>query len=159
MTFQKALKACNSGVEIWREVQFFYIAKRETKKKDVLYLVKNKVEVSNMGNARVTNRFGISYLSETLDGGYLRNRLATTINGCRPKISRHQLIMQTFSDEIPETLVIDHINGDKMNNKLNNLRWVTVERNNNNRHYDAPPEVLAKIKYLESLLDGAGIKY
>lgn len=48
--------------------------------------------------------------------------------------SGHRLIYETFCGEIPENMVIDHIDGNRSNNKLNNLRLVSYSDNAKNRH-------------------------
>lgn len=63
------------------------------------------------------------------------------INGKPKTISVHRLLWETFIGEIPENMVIDHINGDKSDNRLKNLHVVTQEGNVNNpntrpRHVD-----------------------
>lgn len=46
----------------------------------------------------------------------------------------HRLIYITFIGPIPEELVLDHINGNKKDNSVDNLRAVTVLENCNNPH-------------------------
>ena len=41
----------------------------------------------------------------------------------------HTLVAETFLGVRPEGMVIDHIDGDKSNNNLSNLRYATVEDN------------------------------
>jgi hypothetical protein len=41
----------------------------------------------------------------------------------------HRLVYETFIDKIPDDKVIDHIDRDKTNNKLSNLRLVTFQQN------------------------------
>lgn len=47
-------------------------------------------------------------------------------------ISIHRLVWETFNGEIPEGMVIDHIDGNRSNNALSNLRLVTQSENMNN---------------------------
>lgn len=44
----------------------------------------------------------------------------------------HQLVWEIFNDEIPESMFIDHIDGNKLNNKIENLRLSDYKINNRN---------------------------
>ena len=44
----------------------------------------------------------------------------------------HRLIWQVFNGEIPEGMEIDHINTDRLDNRLDNLRLVTPSENKRN---------------------------
>lgn len=44
----------------------------------------------------------------------------------------HRLVWETFNGEIPDGYEIDHIDGNKQNNALSNLRCVTHTENMNN---------------------------
>lgn len=44
-------------------------------------------------------------------------------------ISIHRLIWETFNGPIPDDMVIDHIDGNRQNNKLSNLRLITQGEN------------------------------
>lgn len=48
-------------------------------------------------------------------------------------IPMHRFIWETVNGPIPEGLRIDHINGDTLDNKLENLRVVTPRGNSHNR--------------------------
>lgn len=45
---------------------------------------------------------------------------------------KHRLVWETFNGEIPDGLEIDHIDTNKENNDLSNLRLVTKKQNMNN---------------------------
>lgn len=49
------------------------------------------------------------------------------------KIYQHREIWESVYGPIPNGLVIDHINGDGHDNRLENLRAVTMQANNHNR--------------------------
>lgn len=44
----------------------------------------------------------------------------------------HQIVLETFREPRPQGMVGDHIDRDKSNNSLKNLRWVTQSRNTKN---------------------------
>lgn len=46
----------------------------------------------------------------------------------------HRFIWQFVNGSIPDDMQIDHIDGDKSNNKLDNLRLVTKSQNMQNQH-------------------------
>lgn len=64
----------------------------------------------------------------SMRAGYLRY----SIKGS--SYSAHILVYKTFVGDIPEKGVIDHIDGNKLNNKLSNLRLVTQSENVKNAY-------------------------
>lgn len=49
-----------------------------------------------------------------------------THNGCAKDYRVHRLVYKTYKGEVPEGMVIDHIDGNTKNNSIENLRCVTV---------------------------------
>ncbi len=66
----------------------------------------------------------IGYYTNT---GYVRIEKSENLK--RYVISVHRLVWLIFKGDIPEDLVINHIDGNKKNNKLTNLELVTNEEN------------------------------
>lgn len=69
--------------------------------------------------------------------GYYRIKLCKNGNYDHPLV--HQVVLKTFVKNLENKPQINHINGDKSNNKLNNLEWTTISENiqhsyNNNLH-------------------------
>lgn len=70
-------------------------------------------------------------LNPTLDSsGYLQTKLYK--DGVAYSLKIHKIIYITFNGEIPQGYEIDHINGDKTDNRLENLRCVTHKENCSN---------------------------
>jgi hypothetical protein len=50
------------------------------------------------------------------------------------KYALHRLIASTFIENIDNKPVVNHIDGNKLNNYVKNLEWVTVQENNQHNH-------------------------
>lgn len=88
--------------------------------------------VSNMGQVqRILNRYGNPsqrILRQTPDGN---NYLQVTLckNGIRKKHKVHKLVLISFIGPRPLGLQCRHLDGNKQNNKLTNLKWGTRSEN------------------------------
>lgn len=51
----------------------------------------------------------------------------------RRKIFLHCLLWEIFNGPIPEGMTVDHINGNRLDNRLNNLRLLTPKEQLKNR--------------------------
>lgn len=70
-------------------------------------------------------------LKPYFDGwGYLIVELRNRRGGFTKRI--HRLVAETFIPNVQDKLEVNHIDGDKMNNRVDNLEWVT--RSENARH-------------------------
>jgi hypothetical protein len=88
--------------------------------------------VSNYGNFRSSNGPKKLYIEKT---GYAR--LYVRLIG-EPKVRKlikfmaHRLVWEAFNGPIPKDKVMDHIDGNKLNNRLDNLRLASHAQNNMN---------------------------
>lgn len=92
------------------------------------YDLKYNYYVTNDG--RVYSDYTKKYLSPQLDkNGYEKIQMLST-DGKRHRYSVHRLIMENFKPvDNMENLQVNHIDGDKRNNKLENLEWCTGSEN------------------------------
>lgn len=70
----------------------------------------------------------------------------------------HRLIYAYFNGDIEDTLKIDHINGNKLNNHIDNLRKVTVQENGFNSNCNGYSYNKKENKYkVKIVVDGKAI--
>ena len=74
-------------------------------------------------NGMVRGSAGGTLMKGSLRNGYVRYNLRGTF------YTAHRLVYLTFVGEIPEGYVIDHIDGDRQNNDISNLRCVSQSEN------------------------------
>lgn len=59
--------------------------------------------------------------------GYLRITLCR--DGVPKRVFVHRLVAEHFIPRDDDTLVVNHIDGDRANNHINNLEWITMSEN------------------------------
>lgn len=82
------------------------------------------IMVSNLGRVYKVGKSRKSY-------GHLNSQGYYTTQFKRDQFLVHRLVMQAFHQK--SSLHVDHIDGDKENNNLTNLRYTTQSENNKNR--------------------------
>lgn len=119
-------------------------------------------EVSNKGRIRSLDRIvkdKTRNRTRLFKGRILQNICASTgyhmvsLHRNNKRITRrtvHRLVMESFYPKSDWTDVVDHINGNRSDNRLENLRWVDFHTNNRNTPY---------IRYLQTLLKNNKINY
>ena len=75
----------------------------------------------------VTNRFGRAVRQQLSSVGYIRVELWA--DGKGRKYLLHRLLAQAFIPNPENKPQVNHIDGDKRNNRLSNLEWVTQSEN------------------------------
>ena len=87
-------------------------------------------EISNFG--RVRNLLNDKYVSICI-GNHDYKVVNLKKNGKFNQKLIHRLLAQEFIDNPDNLQVIDHIDENKLNNNLDNLRWITQQQNQFNR--------------------------
>lgn len=99
-------------MEIWKDIEEY----------------KGKYQASNIGNIKnmITNKVLKQYIGSN---GYYRIGL---YKDKKTKVFEvHRLITKTFIDNVENKKEVNHIDGNKLNNNINNLEWVTHKENIN----------------------------
>lgn len=86
----------------------------------------DKYQVSNLG--RIRNLSGKIMKTVTNNCGYQQLFLRVETNK-RRAFCVHKLVMTAFVGPPPDAMQIDHVNGEKSDNRLSNLEYVTAAEN------------------------------
>jgi hypothetical protein len=79
-------------------------------------------EVSNLGNIRSYRRkHNVKFYPDKR--GYLRFKIGTTT------VKVHRIVAQTFIPNLENKPQVNHINANKIDNRVENLEWVTNKEN------------------------------
>ena len=100
-------------MEIWKEIKGY----------EGLYEVSSEGRVNSLGRKPGIMRPGTSK-------GYLK--VGLTKDGIRSMFRVHRLVAEAFIPNPDNKPEVDHINGDRKDNRAENLRWMTHKENNNN---------------------------
>jgi hypothetical protein len=103
-----------------------------------VYQVSNLGRVKSVGT-RISSR--VMRLQTRKRDGYVC--VGLVLDGHRKTAKVHRLVAEAFlpnPDNLPN---VDHINGDKANNRVENLRWASHSLNQRNRHrtFGAVPQL------------------
>ena len=90
----------------------------------------DKYEVSNLGNVRKANTKKLLSF-ETHENGYLR--VGIYHNKKNRKYRVHRLVAMAFINNPNNYKIINHIDGNRSNNNVNNLEWCTHKHNANHK--------------------------
>lgn len=81
------------------------------------------------------------------NNGYIHNKLKD-VNGKEYYILRHQLVAQVFlKDSFQEGMSVDHIDNDRTNDNVTNLRWATSKTQANNQIRRKRKEIIKNETY------------
>ncbi len=84
-------------------------------------------QVSNMGQVRSLKRGNKILAPSRSRSGYLQVNLYR--NGQPQHFYVHRLVAAAFLGPIPWWAIVDHVDGNKLNNNADNLRFLTLQEN------------------------------
>lgn len=70
--------------------------------------------------------------------GYKLIKVSTGINSKTKNLYIHRLVAEAFLDRIDNKNIVNHKDGDRSNNSVKNLEWVTTKENNIHAHKNKP---------------------
>jgi len=112
-----------------------------SKTKYANYIVSNYGRVFNTKTKRIVGTKG--------NNGYIKVSISDKVYGNR-SIEAHRIVAETLVPGYQPGLVVDHIDGNKTNNHVSNLRWVTVSFNVTGTHGGKQKKRLTKEQKAEA---------
>lgn len=116
-----------------------------------------RYQISDRGEVRNTKTLNMLSLKIDRDG---YQQIGLRKSGDRKKywFSIHRLVATHFLEGYSDRLCVDHIDHNKCNNNISNLRWVTIEENNRNRELKPWSTNITKELYITKYKNGYMIR-
>ena len=97
------------------------------------YLIYDNGDIFNLNTKKILN-------GSIGENGYKYYRLSK--NGKKKMFYAHRLVAEHFIDNPKNLPIVNHIDGNKLNNNINNLEWISYS--NNTKHFH---KIIKKIKH------------
>ena len=126
MTIDDFLKSVTLDNEEWRPIKGF----------ENYYMISNIGRLCSIGGYRINKNGNSRWFNPVIisihpnSSGYDHHTLY--INGTRTEVLTHRLVAEAFIENPENKPIVDHIDGNKLNNNASNLRWVTTSENMKN---------------------------
>lgn len=91
-------------------------------------------QVSNLGRVLSTKGGGVRVLLPDVSNGYCRARMYDPVKKKSTARYIHRLVAKAFLSNPRNLPFVNHIDEDKLNNRLENLEWVSEEENRGNNN-------------------------
>ena len=107
-------------MEIWKDVVGY----------EGFYQVSNLGNVKRVGSFRGVNKAYLNdYYLKPKDNGKGYYRIKLTVNNKSKRVMLHRIIAEAFINNPKNKKVINHINCDKKDNRIENLEWCSQSEN------------------------------
>lgn len=93
-----------------------------------------RYEVSNFGRVRSYAKGPVRLLRQNKHKGYYVVGISCSITKKKYYKVVHRLVAEAFIENPYKKPVVDHINGDRYDNNVSNLRWATFSENSKNKN-------------------------
>lgn len=123
-------KACRgvykqSGRYIWKYAEDVDIIENEIWYPYINNEFKGDITGSNLGNIRMNNQT----VGSISTSGYYNVKLQNVNTGKLQSVTIHSIIAYIFYGKRPESLIINHKDGNRLNNNCENLEYITQQEN------------------------------
>lgn len=112
--------------EIWKDIPEYEGLYQASTLGRIKSLDRKVIQWNRFTNVEVTYK-GKILKGKITNRGYVR--VSLTKNGKTKNFNVHRLIAMTFLEDYDSKLTVDHIDCNKKNNKVDNLRMVTIKEN------------------------------
>lgn len=110
--------------EIWKDIPNY----------EGLYQISNLGNVKSLERIVTHNKYGTAHIKEKLlrprDDSKGYGRVVLYKNNKKKQFKIHRLVAETFLPNKSNKSAVNHIDGNKKNNNVNNLEWCTIKENN-----------------------------